>query len=207
MGDIVMKQETISDKKPEGYEPKLKIKRMLSYKIDRDTGRLVFEYLPDGPDDTVPAATILNLDVWEDTEFTLRLDANRAWHWSKNYHAITTKKDKKNLYGLMQYDRNGVFETWDGKKPKDFECMRVRFVADKNNDVNDRVHSFSMNIDLVLPNGAILPIALDPDIENPPIGGGGVPVGGGLPGGDGIPGDGEEPAVRLPGLLSAITSA
>jgi hypothetical protein len=143
----------------------------LEFEVDRDD-RYGADVPPDYPLDE------LNLDVYEDTWFYLRLSSQREWYWSRDFDAVTTKKDNKRYYGKIEYQlQDQSWVEWDGNGPKPWQSKRIRFLASKNEDGVDPIHEFSLNIDLILTGGRRLPISLDPDIENPkpqlavPIGG------------------------------------
>lgn len=164
----VLKQERLYDGEPHKYNPKYIIRRVLRY-ITTNRG-LEFLFDRDGNDDTANLPIDkLNLDVYDDTEFYLRLSSQKDWRWSRTFDAITTKKENSKYYGKVQYEQpNGTFAEWDGKAPRTWDSSRIIFLASLNEDSNsEKFHGFSMNIELILPNGGILPITLDPDIQNP----------------------------------------
>lgn len=165
----VLRQERLDDGVPHNYQANKVIRRVLRYSMGANG--LQFEFHRDGADDT-PKLPIdeLNLDVYEDTEFYLRLSSQRDWHWSIDFDAITTKRDKKRYYGKVEYEiAPNTFVEWDGTGPKPWRSDRIRFLASLNQDGGDNAHSFSLNIDMVLAGGRILPISLDPDIQNPKV--------------------------------------
>lgn len=178
----VLKQERLNDNQPDNYSKVRTIRRKLNYDIDSTTGRLRFWCEQDGDDDSDARVDELNLDVDADTEFYLRLTNQREWHWSRDFDAITTKKDKTRYYGKVLYEKDGEFVPWDGKAPKNWRCRQIMFLASLNEDAgSETAHKFSLNIDLILPDGRELPISLDPDIQNPKVRTS-VPVGGPRPG-------------------------
>lgn len=186
MHEPVLKQERLNNSAPANYNTRYKVRRVLNYQIDSATGRLAFSCDRDVDDDLSLPVRELNLDVVDDTEFYIRLSDDKDWYWSKGFDAITTKLDKKRFYGKILYERNGKFVSWDGSSSKTWACKRIMFLAALNEDTTvEPSHGFSLNIDLILPGGGILPISLDPDIQNPKPA---VP--------DPIP-------IPIPGLLSA----
>ena len=163
----VLKQERLDDGPPHNYQPNYIMNRVLRYRMTANG--LEFEFDRDGVD-VPPNLPIdeLNLDVYDDTLFYLRLSTQREWYWSRDFDAVTTKKDNKRYYGQIEYQlQDGSWTEWDGNAPKPWNSKKIRFLASKNEDGGETVHQFSLNIDLILTGGRRLPISLDPDIQNP----------------------------------------
>ena len=151
------------------------ITRILTFE-EGPGGRLAFTYkhgVLDEIDDDDPITKVLNILVDKHAEVIIELDENKAWRWSHRYDAITTKKDYTNLYGELWYwhpvDMQYV------PRPGDvlpFDCRKIRFKVRDNEDYShqDDIQGFSLNIELLQPNGKYLPITVDPDIKNPPTG-------------------------------------
>jgi len=162
----VLKQERLKDTDPDDYTANKEVRRLLDFELTSDGRHLIFICTDDGSPNPSPVDE-LNLDVVDDTLFQLRL-SDKAWHWSKAFDAITLKKDKKKYYGRVMYQKpDGTWDEWDGKAAKAYECKTIKFLAALNEDGGEKTHGFSLNIDLALPGGGILPITLDPDIQNP----------------------------------------
>lgn len=165
----VLKQERLDDDDPKDYTKVTEIRRVLNYKIDTLSGDVIFWWDKDGSGSTELPVDELNLDIMADSEVHIRLSDDHKWHWSQNFDAITLKKEDKKYYGTLEYEMpNGNYEEWDGQSAKTWKTKRIKFRAALNEDnTGQNTHGFSLNIDLVLPGGKILPITLDPDIQNP----------------------------------------
>jgi hypothetical protein len=128
----------------------------------------VMASVPGKPGVYTPA---LDIDITDNLEIIISLDPPN-WYWSPYLEAITVSRSL-NFYGKLLYcDAKGVFGP--GPLPT---CKSVSFLAAKNgndprDDKSDNVHEFSMNIVIVQPDGQLLPITIDPDIKNPPVGSG-----------------------------------
>ena len=165
----LLKQEPLNPGRPNAYsDTGLIIRCNIDFEYDDRTGQLGFFYRArvSKPGKPTDLTDILNIDVHADVVIEIRLSRDKIWYWSSTLDAITTKKKYDQFYGELLYeDENGVFRPSGPIK----KCRAIRFVAAKNDiDVNDDSHGFSMNIDLMQPDGKLLPITLDPDIKNPP---------------------------------------
>ncbi|HYE26774.1 MAG TPA: nucleotide synthetase [Allosphingosinicella sp.] len=161
---------------PPNWSTGILFKRLLQ--LSPETGRgLVFKYAKMTTD---PYNLSLSVDEPTIIELTLDTVNDANWRWSEKLEAITTKFDYSILYGEIEYKQNdGSFKT---TKQAGYNCMVIRFKARPNKyggtTANpllhhpDKNHGFSLNIDILQPDGSILPITLDPDIKNPPPDGG-----------------------------------
>jgi hypothetical protein len=102
----------------------------------------------------------LDIKIAEDAIIDIRLHKPIFWHWAPE-NAVTTGKDMKDYYFLLEYFVNG---TWI-PDPQGSICERIRFRAKM--DGNNHDTPFNLNVHVVYDNNEILPISIDPDIRNP----------------------------------------
>jgi len=116
----------------------------------------------------------LDFSVYKKTAVLIRL-IGQFWQFSNSMAAISTKQDLDSQYYSPTRHRQAVpggdpDSVPDGKGLADYRC--ISFCTDKPCRQNllglgqHVKHGFSLNLDLIMPNKAIVPITFDPDIEN-----------------------------------------
>ncbi len=127
--------------------------------------KVVVEELRDGI-----GTGIFYLAIEENTKLTIVLDENVRWRWPlrKGVH-LTTKEDCIDYYGVAQVNGTGTFYE-DGLDDRISIYCNAR---DSNANVPPDGFSFTVELEQKH-QGGWLPITIDPDIKNPPPGGGGV---------------------------------
>jgi hypothetical protein len=156
---------------------------LLSYAVD-GSGALMFSYIEafTQPASSPPVAfsefailspsvpaPILDLEVYDDCFLEIWLNPRQNWQWSRNYDAITTKKDYSKLYFELRYrDGSDLYERADFPTNKTPLVARFGAIHDQGGTPGTK-HGFSMNLELLFPTGDPLPITIDPDIQNPKV--------------------------------------
>jgi hypothetical protein len=90
---------------------------------------------------------------------------NLDWHW-RSQDAITTSADRKALYKRLTYFKDGL---WVPDPGKDAKCQGIRFGAVRRPGNPGPTDPFNMNIILEWGPDEVLPITIDPDIQNPKV--------------------------------------
>lgn len=165
---------------PGGWEPK----GTSSYELDAvmKDGHLLFQYAHAFVEQSKgleplsenaalqfgPKTPLLDIKLDGDCTVEFRLSNSIKWNWPVDYDGITTTRNHKNRYFKLLYiaQDGRQFEREDF--PTNEACRRIIFGAKHNkDDPSDRQHGFNINLELVYPNGDVLPITVDPDIRNP----------------------------------------
>jgi hypothetical protein len=124
------------------------------------------------PDSMLPAENdflspkptdLLDIKIEEDCYVQMWLvNQNLDWYW-RSEDAITTTESVKSIYKQLEYYHNGGWVTNPGEKAK---CHGIRFgaVFRGGNPTDD---PFNMNFMLEWGPDEVLPVTIDPDIQNP----------------------------------------
>ncbi len=101
----------------------------------------------------------------------------RGWRWSTSLDAFTTKDSARTAhYGHLHYKENPgsnqwvKADEWVDARGLYLPATSVQFKAKQKGGSKKDYHAFSLNLELLQPNGQWLPITIDPDVRNPPTG-------------------------------------
>jgi hypothetical protein len=93
------------------------------------------------------------------------LRTNLDWHW-RTQDAITTAISQRTYYKQLQYL---VGEDWVEDPGDGARCQTIRFGAYKRAGDEGPRDPFNMNVILEWDSNDVLPITIDPDIQNPKV--------------------------------------
>lgn len=144
------------------------------------TGRkLSFEYkskILTGDPDTVlptqedfvdpPITELLDIKIEQDCFVQMWLHTgNIGWYW-RSEDAITTVEPLQSQYKRLEYMLNG---SWTANPGEDARCQGIRFGAVHRGGGPRQDDPFNMNMILEWGPNEVLPITIDPDIQNPKV--------------------------------------
>lgn len=111
-----------------------------------------------------PITDLLNIGISETcfVQITL-INSNYDWHWRQK-DAITTATSRRNFYRQLKYL---VGETWVNQPDEDAICQTIRFGAFLRPGPHGPSDPFNMNVILNWGADGVLPITIDPDLQNP----------------------------------------
>lgn len=95
----------------------------------------------------------------------LLLRGNLDWHW-RPMDAITTVVSAKSLYKQLRYYKDG---DWVADPGQNAICQAIRFGAWLRPGPEGPKDAFNMNVILEWDSGEVLPITIDPDLQNPKV--------------------------------------
>lgn len=154
----------LSSEPPAGWAPKSAYSVQLTVTMG-EGGDPVFSYSDPlfGPDSP------LDLKVVEDCMILLECDESQGLSWSLGTDAISLKDSGYvHLYFALRYvDRGISFRR--GEFPSGRKCTQICFGAQLNvADPAHYRHPFNLYVDFAR-NGQMIPIHIDPDIQNPKV--------------------------------------
>jgi hypothetical protein len=130
---------------------------------DGPSGDPAFSYV----DPLFDSGSALDLAVIEDCLIVLECDRSNGLSWSLATDAITLKDGANaRFYFALKYVDRGIPYDRDGF-PAGRRCTQICFGARLNvEQPENRRHAFNLDVELER-SGGILPIRIDPDIQNP----------------------------------------
>lgn len=112
-----------------------------------------------------PITDLLDIAIDRDCYIRMQLlPDNVDWRWRRQ-HAITTVEPVQTMYTDLRYLCDG---RWEREAGPDDICQTIRFGARARPTGSPRTEDpFNMNIILDWGGDGVLPITIDPDIQNP----------------------------------------
>ena len=104
----------------------------------------------------------LDLNCIEDCTILLYLNESRNWQFSTNGDAFSTKRDEGGKYGGLKYV-NSDGSTTGGKPAAGCRLLYFRAKCKKETFEN----GFNLKLQLLLRDGTVKEVLIDPDIRNP----------------------------------------
>jgi hypothetical protein len=158
-------QKKIGSKKPDGFSDN-PIRAQVTLALEQ-RGRAINLIMVAGKACDEPALDILRqtkegefyLAIEKDTIISFALSDKIDWRWNQKQAALTTKDDRESLYAV-----DGGFD--------DPLTGEIQFYCKARGGDVPQTDGLSIAVDLQQSGGSYLPIIIDPDIRNPPPGGG-----------------------------------
>lgn len=115
-----------------------------------------------------PKAQLLNVPVRQHCRIEFRLCSGVAWRWNEEMAIGRGNEDILHYFNLEYWDEaaNRWVRQSEITSTDDRIFRRVRFCAEKRNGVMED-HPINLNVLLEYPDDKILPVTIDPDIQNP----------------------------------------
>ena len=109
---------------------------------------------------------LLDIKIEEDCWVQMWLrNIGIGWHW-RSRDAITTVEPRKSQYTQLQYLVNGA---WVPEPEEEARCQAIRFGAIHRGGSVRIDDPFNINLILEWGTNEVLPITIDPDIQNPKV--------------------------------------
>ena len=115
-----------------------------------------------------PKAQLLDVPVSQHCRIEFRLCSGVAWRWNEEMAIGRGNEEVPHYFNLEYWDEDaGGWVKQSEIKPNDERVFkRIRFCAEKRNGTTEN-HPINLNVLLEYPDNKILPVTIDPDIQNP----------------------------------------
>ena len=126
--------------------------------------------LAEPPVEPVPPAgageLLHHIRIEKDCYILIWLSKNVDWHWHPTRAITTARNDLTDRYFALEYLTPGG---WVPPAPAGVTTRCIRFGARFRGGPTTQEDLFNMNVMLENPDGTMLPITIDPDIQNPKV--------------------------------------